>query len=55
MISQTPFQMGVTGVDNAIAAADGKTVQKQVTTPLTVVTKTNYKDAAVQPFIYKSC
>lgn len=55
VISQTPFQMGVTGVENAIAAADGKTVQKQVTTPLTVVTKANYKDAAVQSFIYKSC
>ncbi|MBA3709043.1 MAG: substrate-binding domain-containing protein [Planctomycetes bacterium] len=51
LVVQDPFQMGYLGVKNAVAAATGRTVDKQVDTPLQLVTPENLAQPAIQALI----
>lgn len=54
LVAQKPFEMGRDGVEQAVAALDGKPTEKDITTGLVVATKDNLEDPAVAPFLYKS-
>ncbi|MCT9080876.1 ABC transporter substrate-binding protein [Streptomyces fulvoviolaceus] len=55
IISQDPYDMGVLGVQYAVALGKGETVAKSKITGLAAITKENIDDAKVAPYIYKSC
>ena len=54
LIAQKPAEIGKDGVEQAVAALKGETVQKQIGTGFVVVTKENMNNPDVQPFLYKS-
>jgi ribose transport system substrate-binding protein len=54
LIAQKPADIGKAGVEQAIAALKGESVQKKIGTGFVVVTKDNMNDPDVQPFLYKS-
>src|SRR5918996_597886 len=54
LIAQKPADIGKAGVEQAIAALKGETVQKKIGTGFVVVTRDNMNDPDVQPFLYKS-
>jgi ribose transport system substrate-binding protein len=53
-VAQDPYQEGIDGVQQALNAANGKTVTANIGTPLTAITPANVNSASVQPYIYKS-
>jgi len=55
IISQNPYDMGVKGVQDAVALGKGQPVDKTTITGLKAITKSNVDAPEVQPFIYKSC
>jgi len=55
IISQDPYDMGVLGVQYAVALGKGETVDKAKITGLAAITKQNIDDPKVAPYVYKSC
>jgi ABC-type sugar transport system substrate-binding protein len=53
-VAQDPYQEGIDGVQQALNAANGKPVTKNIGTPLVAITPANVNSASVQPYIYKS-
>ncbi len=53
-VAQDPYQEGIDGVQQALNAANGKTVTANIGTPLVAITPANVNSASVQPYIYKS-
>jgi ribose transport system substrate-binding protein len=54
LIAQKPADIGKAGVEQAIAALKGESVQKKIGTGFVVVTKENMNSPDVEPFLYKS-
>jgi ribose transport system substrate-binding protein len=54
LVAQKPYDIGVQGVDQAVAALTGKTVKKNIATASLIVTKANLTDPNVSKYIYKS-
>jgi ribose transport system substrate-binding protein len=54
LIAQKPADIGRAGVEQAIAALKGESVQKKIGTGFVVVTKENMNSPEVEPFLYKS-
>jgi ribose transport system substrate-binding protein len=54
LIAQEPDVIGAEGVKQAIAALDGKSVQKEIKTELIAVTKENMTDPSVSAHLYKA-
>lgn len=54
LISQEPLKIGQQGVEQAVAALDGKEVKKQIQTELVAVTKDNVDDPKVAQYLYKA-
>src|SRR6266498_1587395 len=54
LIAQKPADIGKAGVEQAIAALKGESVQKKIGTGFVVVTKENMNNPDVRPFLYKS-
>jgi ribose transport system substrate-binding protein len=52
LVVQNPFQMGYLGVQTAVKAKRGETVDKRIDTGVTVVTKENMNEPAVQQLLY---
>lgn len=55
IVSQNPYDMGVQGVDYAVALGKGQDVPKEKITGLLAITKDNVASAEAAPYIYKSC
>lgn len=55
LIVQKPFDMGRIGVENAVAALDGESVEKDVRTDIVVATRDNVDDPEVSKYLYKAC
>lgn len=55
LIAHKPYDIGVQGVKQAVAALSGKPVQKTVKTSLVVVTRQNVNDPNVSRYLYKAC
>ncbi|MDQ6945131.1 MAG: substrate-binding domain-containing protein [Actinomycetota bacterium] len=55
IISQNPYDMGVVGVDYAVALGKGQNVPRQKITGLLAITKDNVDSVEAAPYIYKSC
>ena len=55
IISQNPFDMGVLGVDYAVALGKGQAPPNKKITGLMAITKDNVDSPTAAPFIYKSC
>jgi ABC-type sugar transport system substrate-binding protein len=53
-IAQEPALEGADAVEQGLNAIDGKTVTKQIATPLIAVTPQNMNSASIKPFIYAS-
>jgi ABC-type sugar transport system substrate-binding protein len=53
-VAQDPYQEGIDGVQQALNAANGKTVTATIGTPLVAITPANVNSASVQKYIYKS-
>jgi ABC-type sugar transport system substrate-binding protein len=53
-VAQDPYAEGQDAVQQALNAANGKTVTKAIGTPLTAITRSNVNSASVQKYIYKS-
>jgi ABC-type sugar transport system substrate-binding protein len=53
-VAQDPYQEGIDGVQQALNAANGKTVTATIGTPLVAITQANVNSASVQKYIYKS-
>ena len=53
LIAQKPAEIGKDGVEQAVAALKGETVQKKIGTGFVVVTKDNMNDSGVKEFLYK--
>jgi ribose transport system substrate-binding protein len=54
LVAQKPYDIGVQGVDQAVAALTGKAVKKNIATASLIVTKSNLTDPNVSKYIYKS-
>jgi len=54
LIAQDPTAEGQYGVDQAVNALEGKSVQANITSPLMAITKENVSSPAVKPFVYVS-
>jgi ribose transport system substrate-binding protein len=54
LIAQKPAQIGADGVDQAVAALDGKPTTKKIGTGFVVVTKQNMTTPSVSQFLYKA-
>jgi ABC-type sugar transport system substrate-binding protein len=54
LVAQNPTAEGQDGVDQAVNALEGKSVQANITSPLKVITKDNVTSSDVKPFIYVS-
>jgi ribose transport system substrate-binding protein len=52
LVIQAPFTMGYLGVQSVIDALQGKSLQKQVDTGVTLVTKSNYQSQVVQRLLF---
>ncbi len=53
-IAQEPALEGADAVEQGLNAIEGKTVAKQIATPLIAVTPQNMNSASIKPFIYAS-
>jgi ribose transport system substrate-binding protein len=53
-VAQDPYQEGIDGVQQALNAANGKPVTKNIGTPLVAITRSNVNSPSVQKYIYKS-
>jgi ABC-type sugar transport system substrate-binding protein len=53
-IAQEPALEGADGVEQALNALNGKTVTKNIATPLIAITPANMTSASVKPYIYES-
>jgi ABC-type sugar transport system substrate-binding protein len=53
-IAQEPALEGADAVQQGLNAIEGKTVPKQIATPLVAITPQNMNDPKVKPYIYKS-
>jgi ribose transport system substrate-binding protein len=53
-VAQDPYLEGQDAVQQALNAANGKTVTKNIGTPLVAITKANVNSPSVQKYIYKS-
>ena len=53
-IAQEPAVEGADGVEQALNAIDGKTVTKNIATPLIAITSANMNDSSVKPYVYES-
>src|SRR5882672_3342505 len=54
LVAQKPFDIGVQGIDQAVAALTGKPVKKNIATASLIVTKANLSVPSVNKYIYKS-
>lgn len=54
LVAQKPYDIGLQGVQQAVAALNGQTVTPSIETESLVVTKDNMSDPAVSKYIYKS-
>jgi len=54
LVAQKPYDIGVQGVEQALAALNGESVTKEIQTESLVVTKDNMDDPEVNKYIYKS-
>ena len=54
LVAQKPYDIGLQGVEQALAAIDGGTVTPAIETESLVVTKDNMSDPEVNKYIYKS-
>jgi ribose transport system substrate-binding protein len=54
LVAQKPFDIGVQGVEQAMAALAGETVTPEIETESLIVTKDNMADPEVSKYIYKS-
>ena len=54
LVAQKPFDIGKQGVEQDLAALDGKTVTKSIETESLIVTKANMAEPDVSKYIYKS-
>lgn len=54
LVAQKPYDIGLQGVEQALAALDGGSVTKEIQTESLVVTKDNMDDPEVSKYIYKS-
>ena len=54
LVAQKPYDIGLQGVEQALAAINGKSVTKEIQTDSLVVTKDNMSDPEVSKYIYKS-
>lgn len=54
LVAQKPYDIGLQGVEQAIAALDGGTVTASIETESVVVTKDNMSDPEVNKYIYKA-
>jgi len=54
LVAQKPYDIGLQGVQQAMAALSGQAVTASIETESVVVTKDNMKDPAVSKYIYKS-
>lgn len=52
LVAQNPREIGVQGVQTAVASLRGEEFEAQITTPLTVVTQDNLDDPAVRDTLY---
>jgi ribose transport system substrate-binding protein len=52
LVAQQPAQIGADGVAQAAAAARGESVQKEIGTDSTVITKENVDDPAIAKYLY---
>ncbi|MEX0817795.1 MAG: ABC transporter substrate-binding protein [Gaiellales bacterium] len=52
LVAQNPREIGVQGVQTAVASLRGEPFEEQITTPLTVVTQENLDDPAVRDTLY---
>ena len=53
-VVQYPYGVGEIGLQSAIAALDGKPVERQIRTPFTLATPKNIDTPEVQHFVYKT-
>ncbi len=53
-VVQYPYRVGQLGVENMVAALDGKPVERQINTPFVIATPENVDTPEVQQFIYKT-
>jgi ribose transport system substrate-binding protein len=53
-VAQDPYLEGQDAVQQALNAANGKTVTKTIGTPLVAITRANVNSPSVQKYIYKS-
>ena len=53
-IAQEPALEGADAVQQGLNAIEGKTVTKQIATPLIAVTPQNMNSASIKPYIYAS-
>ena len=54
LVAQKPYDIGVQGIDQAVAALTGKKVTKNIATASLIVTKANLNNPNVNKYIYKS-
>lgn len=54
LVAQDPGGIGTQGVDQALAAIDGRTVTKRIGTTMVAITKANMNDPAVSKYAYKA-
>jgi ribose transport system substrate-binding protein len=54
LVAQQPYTIGTDGVDQAVAALEGKTTTPKIGTEFTVITQANLSSAASQAALYKA-
>jgi len=54
LVAQKPYDIGVQGIDQAVASLTGKPVTKNIATASLIVTKANLSVPSVNKYIYKS-
>ncbi|MCZ4124396.1 ABC transporter substrate-binding protein [Streptomyces sp. H39-S7] len=54
LVAQDPAGIGTQGVDQALAAIEGKKVTAQIGTPMVAITKANMTDPSITKYFYKS-
>jgi ribose transport system substrate-binding protein len=54
LVVQKPHEMGVIGVEQALAAIEGRPTTDRISTGFVVATKSNLGDPAISKYLYKS-
>ncbi|MBF9071554.1 ABC transporter substrate-binding protein [Streptacidiphilus fuscans] len=54
LVAQNPAQIGTQGVDQALAAIQGKPVQSSIATTMVAITRSTMNDPSVSKYFYKS-